>query len=81
MNLKQIEKISDLIFERLGLTNPSTGTTEDLIIALLLQDILEPLHKAMIIFMIQNRGPERIIEMLRTIADALELINQETKNG
>lgn len=80
MNLKQIEKISDLIFERLGLTDPKAATPENLVIALLLQTIIEPLHKAIVMFMMLNKDPNRIIELLRAIADALELVNQESNN-
>lgn len=75
---KQIEAIGNLMFERLGIGNG--GSAEELTKALYFRDLLHPTMKA-ITFLTLANGPDKhiqpVVEVLRALADGLELVESE----
>lgn len=78
-NDPRLQRVSDLIFERLGLTKNAPQTKENEIAAMYLRELIMPTLMASTIMAANGYKANKIIEVLRALADGLELILQETE--
>lgn len=73
----RLGKITSLIFERLGFTSDQPKNKEDEIAAMYLRELIMPTMMASKVLAANKIRPVKIIEVLRALADGLELIAQE----
>lgn len=72
--MDKINHIADALFTRLGMSNPETVTIPDVVLALGLPQLFD-----FMAFSLRVVGPEKTVDTLRAVADAIELVEQEAK--